>query len=165
MSKVTCVDMMQDTFEGCPKLDVALMGAHKFSYQPNENELSFIRKTFESCEYFLCICGGMMAPLQAGILHGHRATAPRMLLQQLKKDVGAVDWTEKRWEHDGKLWTSGALLNGLDMMKAFGEEVFGAKEEKNLMNVLLDIGGWPVRDVMYHGSEGLGLVAAGVNGS
>ena len=151
--------MEQDTFETCPVLDVALMGAHGYDYQPNEAELAFVRRTFESCKYFLCICGGMMAPLQAGILHGRRATAPRMMLQQLKKDVKGVDWTERRWEHDGKLWTSGALLNGLDMMRVFGEEVLGGKEKESLMGMLLDIGAWPIRDVMYKTREGLGVAA------
>lgn len=156
--------MVQDTFETCPRLDIALMGAHRHDYQPNEAELAFIRKTFESCMYFLCICGGIMAPLQAGILHGCRATAPRMMLQQLKKDTKGVDWTEKRWEHDHKLWTTGALLNGLDMMKAFAEEVLGGKEKGTLMNVLLDIGAWPIRSMVYKGPEGLGVAAGKENG-
>ena len=162
-SRVAGANMRQDTLETCPRLDVVLMGAHGYEYQPNEAELAFIRKTFESCKYFLCICGGMMAPLQAGILHGRRATAPRMMLQQLKKDVPDVDWTEKRWEHDGKLWISGALLNGLDMMKAFAEEVLGGKEKGSLMSVLLDIGAWPVRDAMYKGREGFGVAAGEEN--
>ena len=69
-----------------------------------------------------------------------------------------TDWVEKRWVRDGKLWTSGALLNGMDLMRGFGEEVWGGKEEKeekeekghgSLVGFMLDMGCFPVRDVDY----------------
>lgn len=160
-AKLTCAAGVEvtDTFETCPPLDVALMGAHNWGYQPTEAELAFIRKTFENCTHFLTICGGMMAPLMAGCLQGQRATAPRMMLEQLRKDAPGVKWTERRWERseDGKLWSSGTLLNGTDMMKAFGEEVFGG--EGTLMEMTIDLGAWPVRDVTFKGAEGLGAMA------
>ncbi len=42
------------------------------------------------------------------------------MLQNMSQEV---NWVTKRWARDGKIWTSGALLNGTDMTRAFAEEV------------------------------------------
>jgi len=99
----------------------------------------------------------MMAPLQAGVLNGYHATGPRGLLPQLKQMAPDVKWEDKRYVHDGKLWSSGTLLNGMDMMAAFGRETFGAKkgEKDTLADVSVDIAGWPVRGDEYAKNEGL----------
>lgn len=158
---------MQDTFETCPPLDIVLIGATLDNYQPNENELNFLRKTFKSptCQAFLTICGGMMPPLQAGLLQGLRATAPRPMLPQLRKDAPGTTWTERRWERDGKMWTSGTLLNGTDMMSEWAASVWGRDVQKDLMGVVLEFGGWPVRDVGYQDDDMRlgGWVPGGIN--
>ena len=33
-------------------------------------------------------------------------------------------WLHQRWVRDGKLWTSGGVTNGLDMMAAYMRETF-----------------------------------------
>ena len=141
---VECV--MQDSFETCPRLDIVLMGAHNMAYMPNEAELDFIRKSYEGCTEFITICWGSRAPMMAGLLHGKTATAPRPLLEMLKKTAPDVNWVDQRWHRDGKLWTSGALLNGTDLMRAFATETWG---EESLAGTILDIGGYPRRDVDY----------------
>ncbi|KAH7040081.1 class I glutamine amidotransferase-like protein [Microdochium trichocladiopsis] len=143
-----------NTFEDCPPLDVALMGAHEVGiYQLTEAELAFIRKTYEHCAAFLCICAGMMPALQAGLLQGKTVTAPREMLPELRKQAPDVDWVSKRWANDGKVWTSGALLNGLDMMVAFAQHTWGNKaadgKPLELIAHMIKMGGWPVRDVDY----------------
>lgn len=91
-----------------------------------------------------------MAPLQAGLLSGQTATAPRMLLDMLKQQAPDVKWTEKRWQksEDGKLWTTGALLSGTDMIRAWAAENLGHGDQ-NLASFMLDGGCYPVRDVDY----------------
>ena len=88
-----------------------------------------------------------MAPYQAGLFKGKTVTAPRFMLDQLRQNDSSVNWVEERWHRDGKLWTSGALLNGLDLMRAFGTEYWGG--EGSLMQFGLESGHYPQRDVNY----------------
>ncbi|KAG7151139.1 hypothetical protein HYQ46_013108 [Verticillium longisporum] len=57
-------------------------------------------------------------------------------------------WLEKRWVRDGKLWTSGALLNGADMVSAFVREHWG-RQQGSLAGITAEVGAWPDRDVDY----------------
>lgn len=55
---------------------------------------------------------------------------------------------------DGKIWTTGVLLNGLDMVVAFAKNVWGQDGEDGngkggLVDVMASGGGWPQRDVEY----------------
>jgi transcriptional regulator GlxA family with amidase domain len=119
------------------------------SYNPNEAELAYIRKTHEECAAFLTICGGFLAPQLAGILAGKTATAPRFMLPELKKQDPRTQWVDKRFARDGKVWTSGALLNGLDLMREFMLEYW-----PELTANAISLGGIPVRDVEYVGQDG-----------
>ncbi|EEU33440.1 uncharacterized protein NECHADRAFT_56664, partial [Fusarium vanettenii 77-13-4] len=132
--------------ENCPQLDIVLMGAHMIGYEPNQTELAFVRKAYEECSAFLTICGGVMVPLQAGILDGKTATAPRLMLPNLYKQVPGTKWVDRRYANDGKLWTSGALLNGLDLMSAFAKATWGDRE---LIHFQVKAGGWPDRGDLY----------------
>lgn len=116
-------------------------------YQLTEKELAFIRKSYDDASAFITICGGMQAALEAGVLDGKKATAPRELLPMLRQSAPAVDWQETRWQQDGKLWTSGALLNGLDLMRVFAEETWG--KETGLVDWAVKVGHWPKRDQGY----------------
>lgn len=94
-----------------------------------------------------------MVPLMAGTLKDKTCTAPQPMLEQLKKDHAEVNWVEKRYamDADGKTWTSGTLLNGLDLMKAFVEHTWGGSG--TLAEALIKIGGWPLRSVEYQGGD------------
>ncbi|KAK3998052.1 class I glutamine amidotransferase-like protein [Cladorrhinum sp. PSN332] len=139
-----------DDFATCPTLDIVLIGAHNIGYNPSEAELAFTRKVYEECAAFITICAGVEVPLRAGILQDKTATGPREFMPMLRAMSPGTNWVEKRWVRDGKLWTSGALLNGLDLMRGFGEEVWGSgKEGGGLVGKMLDMGGFPVRDVDY----------------
>jgi transcriptional regulator GlxA family with amidase domain len=128
------------------------MGAHDIKYTLTEAELAFIRKSFDDCAAFITICGGFLAALQAGLLEGRTATGPRPMLEHLRQTAPGVKWVEKRWARDGKLWTSGALLNGLDLTRAFVEEYWGGKD--TLVEFVLALGGYPDRDIDYKDVEG-----------
>lgn len=140
----------QDSFESCPPLDIVLIGAFYPTYKPIEAELSFIRKAYADCTAFLTICGGMFPAQLAGVLEGKTATAPRFIVPELQKQDPRTTWVEKRAVRDGKLWTSGALLNGLDLMREFIKEYW-----PELASVGAPLAGWPVRGLEYEGTDGL----------
>ncbi|KAE9368232.1 class I glutamine amidotransferase-like protein [Stipitochalara longipes BDJ] len=142
-----------DSFATCPPLDIVLMGAHDVKYTLTEAELAFIRKSFDECAAFITICGGFLAALQAGLLEGRTATGPRPMLDGLRQMAPGVKWVEKRWARDGKLWTSGALLNGLDLTRAFVTEYWGGKD--TLVEFALALGAYPDRDINYADVEGI----------
>jgi transcriptional regulator GlxA family with amidase domain len=137
-----------DSFATCPPLDIVLTGATNIGYVHTEAELAFTRKAYAEATACLTICGGMDLPLKAGVLDGKTCTAPRFLLDTFRKDAPSVNWVEKRWIRDGKIWTSGALLNGTDMMAAFVTEFWG-KEDDSLGSIMTKMGGWPARDIDY----------------
>ncbi|KAK7988286.1 cytochrome P450 [Apiospora arundinis] len=114
---------------------------------PSEAELAFIRKAHEECAAFLTICGGMMQPLQAGILKGLTCTAPQPMVPMLRQMAPETNWVEKRWVRDGKVWTSGVLLNGQDLMVAFVREYWGG--EGSLGEAVIQMGCWPLRSANY----------------
>ena len=119
-------------------------------YTPTEAELAYIRKAHDESVAFLTICGGFLGPQLAGVLAGKTATAPRFMLPELKEKDPRTQWVDKRFARDGKVWTSGALLNGLDLMREFLKEYW-----PELAAVSISMGGVPVRDVEYVGNDGL----------
>ena len=123
------------------------MGAHNMGYVLSEAEKSFIQKCHKNSSVLLFICGAFLAALQAGILSGKTATGPRPMIDGLRNSNPEVDWVAKRWARDGKIWTSGALLNGTDMVAAFVTEMWGG--EGSLAEFGLRLGGYPVREVDY----------------
>lgn len=127
------------------------MGAQEIDYEPTVAELDFIRKSYDDCSAFITICGGFQAPFKAGLFKNKTVTAPRFLLNQLRQMAPETQWVEERWHRDGKLWTSGALLNGLDLMRAFGTEYWGG--EGTLMQYAIELGHWPRRDKQYGDAE------------
>ena len=120
---------------------------------PNEKELAFVRKAYDECCAMLLVCAGFVTAQAAGILKSKTCTAPRMLLEMLRKNSPETEWVDRRVAHDGKIWTSGALLNGLDLMVAFVRDVWGG--DGSLVDSLIDVGGWPVRSVEYGHGEGM----------
>lgn len=125
------------------------MGAHNFmQYQPTEAELEFVRKSYDDSTAFITVCGGIEVPRLAGVLKGKTATSPRFGLEGYRQQSPETNWVEKRWVRDGKLWTSGALLNGLDLMTNFCHEYWGGGED-TLCGTMSRIGAFPNRDVDY----------------
>jgi transcriptional regulator GlxA family with amidase domain len=139
----------KDSFETCPPLDIVLLGAHNPSMHTlNEVELAYLRKAYDQCSAFITVCAGMLQAQEAGLLAGKTATAPKFVIEQLKRDDPRTTWVEKRYVKDGKLWTSGALFNGVDLVRAFIIDTWG-KERKEMVDLCLEIGSVPVRSVDY----------------
>jgi transcriptional regulator GlxA family with amidase domain len=125
------------------------MGAPAMGYIPTDTELQFIRKSYSQCVAFLNICGGVIPAQMAGVLEGKICTAPRMILPVFKQQFPETQWVEKRYVQDGKIWTSGALLNGLDMMRAFVTDTWGNEGPGVIAQFLLQLGHFPIRDNDY----------------
>ena len=128
------------------------MGANTIGYTQTESESAFIRKAYDQCSSFITICGGFQNALAAGLLKDKTATAPRPFLGYLRETNPETNWVERRWARDGKIWTSGTLLNGLDLMSEFARQTWANKAD--MMNAILDLGAWPVRDVEYRDVDG-----------
>ncbi|KIW02788.1 uncharacterized protein PV09_05849 [Verruconis gallopava] len=133
-----------DSFETCAKLDIVLIGAYAPGYSPTEAELAFIRQAYEHSSAFITICGGFVPAQLAGVLVGHTCTAPRSMIPKLQKEDPRTTWVEKRYVRDGKLWSSGTLLNGLDLMSNFCLEYW-----PELAETLIPLSGLPERSIDY----------------
>ncbi|GKZ64397.1 hypothetical protein AnigIFM50267_003866 [Aspergillus niger] len=136
-----------DSFTTCPPLDIVLIGAGQMGYQATTTEKDFLRKCYAECSAFLSVCGASDALLATGILEGKTATGPLSFLPLFRQMSPGTNWVEKRWVKDGKIWTTGTLLNGLDMIAAFGREVWGG--EGSLVEHVLRTGYFPSRNVDY----------------
>ncbi|KAI9903846.1 hypothetical protein N3K66_000375 [Trichothecium roseum] len=141
------------SFQTCPPLDIALMGAHdSYHYKLSDGEKAFIRQTYEGCSAFLTVCGGIFALLESGLLGGLTVSAPRPAVKMLNAMAPHVTFVDRRWSHDGKVWTSSTLLNGTDMMRAFATETWGGRT--GFVEASLDMGAWPARDVDFKDFKG-----------
>ncbi|KAI4163083.1 MAG: hypothetical protein LQ342_003210 [Letrouitia transgressa] len=113
-----------DSIDTCPPLDILLVGGPLPDYRPSPAVQKFLRTQYEHVDTFITICSGFIPALYSGILDGKVATAPRELLPDLKKEAPQVKWAEKRWTRDGKLWTSGSVANGQQLMVAYLREKY-----------------------------------------
>lgn len=109
---------------------------------------SFLHTQHNHVSAFLTVCTGFLAPLHAGLLRNTRATAPRFLLPNLKKEHPDVQWEERRWVRDGKMWTAGAVMNGVEMMSEFMIDRWGG-EEGGLVKTVLSLADVPKRGGEY----------------
>ena len=128
-------------------MGAAMMGADMMGARANEAELAFLRKCEPTAAAFISICGGFEPFMSAGLLEGKTATAPRPLLPMVRQAAPGTNWIDKRWARDGKMWTSGALLNGFDLVRAFMEEYWGG--EGTLVRFLTTFGAYPNKDIDY----------------
>lgn len=102
----------------------------------------FIREKFAEAEAVLLVCTGVFPVVRCGVLNGKRATATREFIPQLAQEFPDVKWDEKRWVRDGKIWTSGAVTNGIDMVAAFIRENY-PHEVAEIVCAVADVGDRP----------------------
>ncbi|KAF2968617.1 hypothetical protein GQX73_g4984 [Xylaria multiplex] len=138
-----------NSFATSPALDIVIVGAHRFGYEPSEAELAFATKSFESCAAFIAVCGGVDIPRLAGLLEGKTATGPRPLLDAWRAQSPGTHWVDKRWQRDGKMWTSGALFNGCDLITNFVKQTWGGTPAGAIGDFAARLGAWPDRDVDF----------------
>ncbi|KAL8858070.1 MAG: hypothetical protein Q9178_005395 [Gyalolechia marmorata] len=135
------------SIENCPPLDILLIGGPDPSYRPSKAVQDFVQKQYEHVRALLTVCTGYLPALYSGILDGKTATAPRDLLPMLKEEKPEVKWVEKRWVRDGKVWSSGAVANGVELMASFMREEFA--EQRELTEIFLEMADFAQRGEFY----------------
>ncbi|KAL5523975.1 hypothetical protein ACEPAG_8148 [Sanghuangporus baumii] len=132
-----------DTLDSVDALDILLIPGPAPSYVPSPQTIAFIQKQTASAKAVLIICSGILPTAFSGILANKRATAPLVLLPTLREKMPNVDWVAKRWTTDDddkkKIWTSGGVTNGTDMVAAYLKENFDP-QLVNLICALADVG-------------------------
>jgi transcriptional regulator GlxA family with amidase domain len=108
------------------------------SYVPSPVVQEFIVTSLESVSVVLTVCTGVLPAAHSGILKGRTATGPRGLLPMLKSKFPETEWQDQRWVQDGKIWTSGGVSNGLDMMSAFMRQTWGGEVVETIL-ALVDV--------------------------
>ncbi|KAJ5875466.1 class I glutamine amidotransferase-like protein [Penicillium subrubescens] len=139
----------QNSFTNCPPLDIIVIEANAVGYQTSQAEKQFLCKAYSECAALLCVCAGFMPVLAAGILEGKTVTGPIPMLPMMRRTAPGTNWIKRRWAQDGKIWTTGSLLNGMDMVAAFGRQTWGGKDKNTLVDNMIQVGYWPERDVNY----------------
>ncbi|KAL8878119.1 MAG: hypothetical protein Q9198_004009 [Flavoplaca austrocitrina] len=141
------VTTLQHSISTCPPLDILLIGGPAPTYRPSEAIQHFIQTQYQHVRHLLTICTGYIPALYSGVLDGKTVTAPRGLLPVLKEEKPDVKWVEKRWVRDGKVWSSGAVANGMDMMACFMKEEF--KEQGTLTEMAMGMADFARRGEAY----------------
>ncbi|KAK3717444.1 hypothetical protein LTR37_005834 [Vermiconidia calcicola] len=114
------------------QLDIVMIPGPEPGQQQSKQTLDFVRQHAKYGTTILVVCTGCYVAAQAGILDGRKASAPRALLPQLRKEFSLVKWDDQRrfvkdsstvsGQSEGELWTSGGICNGLEMIAAFIKE-------------------------------------------
>lgn len=92
-------------------LDTLLIPGPDPNLVPDDQYLDFIRAHDKAGQTdILVICTGSYAAGYAGILDGKRVSGPRGLLPELKKKFPKVNYVERRYETDGRLWSAGMII-------------------------------------------------------
>lgn len=105
-------DSLTDEAVAPGNLDILyLPGPSPNKMPPAQAYLEFVRKHDAAGATVMTICTGILIAAYAGITKGKRATAPRFLIPQLKKQFPETAlWDDSvRIAWDGNLWTSGRL--------------------------------------------------------
>jgi len=113
--------LITDSFESAGKLDILIIPGPEPSYIAPPAVISFIKAKYAEVAHLISICTGAIPLVQTGLLDGKIATCPRGLLPVLQQAHPGVQWQDRRWAtaDGGKLWMSGGVTNGLDMISAF----------------------------------------------
>ena len=135
----TLIRQSQHGFQNAGQLDYLLVPGPESRYQATAGEKAFIKEQLPGLKALFGICTGSLVVAQAGVLDGVTATAPRELLPMLKQSAPNVKWTERRWEEDGKIWTSGGVTNGYDALAAFVRKTY-APELVSWVLSMADVG-------------------------
>lgn len=113
------------TTADCPPLNYLVVpGCDPWKPLP-EGITQFMKKLLADPNFkaFMTVCTGSMAIAQTGVLDGHTACTNKVVLR-IAAEKGLlyknVKWIgDKRWHHDGRLWSGAGITAGIDMACAF----------------------------------------------
>ncbi|KAI9873326.1 MAG: hypothetical protein M1830_000541 [Pleopsidium flavum] len=128
-----------DSIHTSPRLTHLLLPGPPPTYTPSPAITHFLTTQLPHLTAFMTVCTGVMPALASGILDGKTVTAPRGLIPMLREKYPGSEFVEKRWVRDGKVWTSGGVTNGLDMMAGFLREGFQRGKKREVVEVVLGL--------------------------
>ena len=98
---------LADATSAPENLDILFVPGPDPGMIPSEGAQTFLRSHMENKTTILSVCTGIFPLAHAGIVKGKQATGPRPLLPELEKKFPETQWKDRRWVHDGNVWTSG----------------------------------------------------------
>ncbi|KAK8235582.1 class I glutamine amidotransferase-like protein [Phyllosticta capitalensis] len=89
--------------------------------------ISFVASTFPRLDYLLTVCTGAGIAARAGVLDGRRVTTNKKSWDETTalRPEGPRWERNARWTEDGKVWTSGGVSAGIDMLLGFVARLYG----------------------------------------
>jgi transcriptional regulator GlxA family with amidase domain len=130
LAPVVCAKGMQvlphTDLAGCPPLDALLVPGGKGTRELVRDAavLDFLRTQAAGARAMLSVCTGAFVLHAAGLLAGRSATTYWSMLPALR-ELGDVQVLERRFVHDGNVWTSAGVSAGTDMMLAYIADAAG----------------------------------------
>jgi transcriptional regulator GlxA family with amidase domain len=108
------------TFDAAPKLDILFIPGPLPDYVAPPNVAAYIRRAAVETPIVMSVCSGSLVLAQLGILDGKPASTNAEMTDFARKAYPKVQWQDGvRWTVDGKLWTSGGVIEGISMMANF----------------------------------------------
>lgn len=138
------------TLAECPELDYLLVGGPDVTtYTLPDSFATFVRNHVEAGKGLFTTCTGALAISPSKVLDGKNATTNHGVVDFAMQVSPNVKWTkEKRWVIDGKLWTAGGAMAGMDMMAYWVMQNYGKELAKVAFTALdyapRDVDGNPV---------------------
>ncbi|PVH99910.1 ThiJ/PfpI family protein [Periconia macrospinosa] len=129
-------------------LDILMIPGPPPGLKPEQEVLDFVRAHVEKGVELLTICSGVYVAAYAGVLDGKRATGTRGIQDHLDKEFPKVHWQDARYVRDGKVWSSGGITNGMDMVGWYMRERW-----PELADIVLKMADVDVRPAEYGESK------------
>ncbi|CAI6310647.1 unnamed protein product [Periconia digitata] len=105
------------------KVDILLIPGPPPGTRPSAATCKWVQAHVEEGKVdLLTVCSGVYVAGFSGVLEGKKATGTRGVMDDLKKSFPGTEWYEdRRWmiDNGGKLWTSGGITNGMDMVAVY----------------------------------------------
>ncbi|KAF1834979.1 hypothetical protein BDW02DRAFT_549238 [Decorospora gaudefroyi] len=120
-----------NSFENAPQFDLLIIPG---SFSLAELPVSASQFVTSQCLNsnliaIMSIASGIAHLVQAGILHGTRAAAPKLMLPVLQLRYPETQWQHSSWARHEKVWTSNSAISALDMMTNWMREYFWDRSE------------------------------------
>jgi transcriptional regulator GlxA family with amidase domain len=114
------------TFQDAPQLDVLCVpgGVGRLTQMTNPKLLHFIQTQSPGCKLITAVCTGAFLLYHAGILANQQITTYWRALPELAL-LEDIQICEERLVKSGKIWTSGGISSGIDLMLAVINELAG----------------------------------------
>ncbi|KAK7941101.1 Isonitrile hydratase [Apiospora aurea] len=123
---ILCTHHYSEAAVGAGKFEIVLVPGPDPSTVFDAGAVEWLRHQGEvETTDILSICTGILICGEAGLLKGRTACGPRGLQDKIRDRFGpdiVLKGTELRWVQDGRLWSSGGVTNGNDLVAAYARQ-------------------------------------------